>query len=166
MRERWLALARPFRALGLVGELLGLRAGQVSCAQPREEFGTLVGEKVLGHVVGPGGGVEGRRLQPGGVQGLAPSAPALRRLAPAIGLELAGSRALAVEVDRPEGQLAEEFIPPLGVQAADFFSHAFVAGGQGGEVRDEQRLELDIGLHAHAVEQIRKKALIRIVGEC
>eukprot|EP00965_Chrysotila_dentata_P108420 3580798-Pleurochrysis_carterae.AAC.1 len=90
MRERGLALARPLRALGDVGELLGWSAGQVFCAQPREEVGASVGEKVLGQVVGSGGGFEGHRLQPGGVEGLAPRTSALRCPAPAIGLELAG----------------------------------------------------------------------------
>eukprot|EP00965_Chrysotila_dentata_P115225 3808676-Pleurochrysis_carterae.AAC.1 len=95
---------------------------------------------MLVDVVGSAGVVDRPCCQAGGVNGPPARSPALSGAAPAVWLQLARGGTLAVAVEGPEGGGAEEGIPAFGVEAPDFFVHAFVAGGQGGQVRDEDCL--------------------------
>eukprot|EP00965_Chrysotila_dentata_P169169 5585990-Pleurochrysis_carterae.AAC.2 len=97
VREGGFALAWPLGMLCGVVELLRRSARQALGLKPCEESRARVGQEVFGHVVGFGGGVDGKRLQPRGVEGLTPRTATLGGSAPPVGFEFAWGGALAIE---------------------------------------------------------------------
>eukprot|EP00965_Chrysotila_dentata_P204030 6182093-Pleurochrysis_carterae.AAC.4 len=101
-----------------------------------------------------GGLDDGPGLKPGCVEEGLPGTASLCRAPPAAArLELSRRRPLAVAVERPKGDAAEELIPVFAMEAQDLAADGFVPGRQQCQVRDKHCLQLDVCFKPHAFQQ-------------
>ena len=106
--------------------------------------------------------VDGEGAQPIPVEHVTARAPSFRRAPEAVGLELAGGGALAVEVHRPEGEGGEEPVPSEVAQAVQLFLDRGESLGERGEVRDQHGVQLQISVEPHALQQVSHEVLVRV----
>ena len=79
---------------------------------------------------------------------------ALGRAPKAVGLQLASGGPLAVEVQRPEGEVRKELVPLKPVQTANLLADRGVTERKRNQVRHEDRLKLHVSVEACAFEHV------------
>eukprot|EP00966_Prymnesium_polylepis_P067683 1572354-Prymnesium_polylepis.1 len=109
------------------------------------------------------GGVDGDGAQTTFVKEIGPRAAAFGSAPGTIWLQLAGCRALTVEVHWPEAEGIKEVVPAFLVESGQLLGHSLEALRERGQVRDQHRLQLDIRIQPDALQQIGHKELIGVV---
>ena len=79
------------------------------------------------------------------------------------GSNLRGTAPLAVEVHRVEGRRRVEGVPPKAVQAPELLLHGGVAEREGGEVGNEDVLQLDVRVQPDALQHVGDQGLVGVV---